>query len=283
VSSTPLWPIYQLSPCRASLWGRTNDQVPDEQVCEVGQTSKSSSSKFVRRGQQPSPRRASLRGRANDQVPAEQVCETGWPTKSLPSKSTRQDERPSPRRTDSQERNMGQHCRPTTRHNITKPRLDRTYSSKRSLADTMEHPRVRRRTYPHWLAGSINSSRGDLITGVSTVAHTPERMRQYPILGVYLRTLDSDVWGMAKDEAVLNRTLNLVVSPLRGTRQVPQRWHRASYKDSYRERTRWNAILGARQCTTLRTTLGGLTIRRQQAVTTPSRIRVPTVKPTLEL
>jgi hypothetical protein len=48
-------------------------------------------------------------------------------------------------------------------------------------------------------------------------------MRQYPILGVYLRTLDSDVWGMAKDEAVLNRTLNLVVSPLRGTRQVPQR------------------------------------------------------------
>jgi hypothetical protein len=131
--------------------------------------------------------------------------------------------------------------------------------------------------------GSVNSSRGDLITGVSTVAHTLERTRQYPILGVYLRMLDSGVWGMTKDEAVPNTTLNLAVSPLRGTRQVPQRWHRASYRDSYTKWTRWNAILGARHCTTLRTTLGGLTIRRQQAEPTPSRIQVPTVKPTLEL
>jgi hypothetical protein len=35
--------------------------------------------------------------------------------------------------------------------------------------------------------------------------------------------LDSDMWGMTKDEAVLNITLNLAVSPLHGTHQVPQR------------------------------------------------------------
>jgi hypothetical protein len=45
------------------------------------------------------------------------------------------------------------------------------------------------------------------------VAHIPERTRQYPIPGVYLRTLDSDTREMTKDEAVLNMTLKLVLSP----------------------------------------------------------------------
>jgi hypothetical protein len=122
------------SPCRASLLDGANVQVLIEKVCETGPTTKSPSSKYARRGEQSSPGRASLRDGVTDQVPAEQVYETGRTTKSL------------------QERNLGRCCRPTSvveRRNITKPRLDRTYSSKRFLADTMEHPRVRRRTYPH--------------------------------------------------------------------------------------------------------------------------------------
>jgi hypothetical protein len=46
------------------------------------------------------------------------------------------------------------------------------------------------------------------------VAHTPERMIQNPILGVYLCVLDSDARGMTEDETVLDTTLNHVVSPL---------------------------------------------------------------------
>jgi hypothetical protein len=86
----------------------------------------------------------------------------------------------------------------------------------------MEHPHVRPRIYPHRLAGPVNSDRGDLSTRVSTMTHTPERTRQYSILGVYLRMLDIDARGMTEDEAVPDTTLNLTVNPLCRTCQVPQ-------------------------------------------------------------
>jgi hypothetical protein len=63
---------------------------------------------------------------------------------------------------------------------------------------------------------------------------------------------------MTEDETVPDMTLNLTISPLCGTRQVPQRRHQASYRDSYTKQTRWNAILGVRQRMTLWTMSGGL-------------------------
>jgi hypothetical protein len=66
-------------------------------------------------------------------------------------------------------------------------------------------------------AGQLRSR--DLSTRVFTVTHTLERTRQYPILGVYLRVLDSDVRGMSEDEVVPDTTLNLTISLLCGTHQ----------------------------------------------------------------
>jgi hypothetical protein len=75
---------------------------------------------------------------------------------------------------------------------------------------------------PSQLTGLTNPSRGGLNTGVSTVTHTSERTRQYPITGVYLCVLDSDLRGMMEDEVVSDTILNLTISLLCGTRQVPQ-------------------------------------------------------------
>lgn len=141
--------------------------------------------------------------------------------------------------------------RDKTQHHQTASRLYIQYQKVSSGHDRTP-PCMPPRSYPHWLAGLVNSGRGDLVTKVSRVAHTPERSRQYPILGIYLRTLDSDARGMTEDETVLNTTLNLSVSPPHGACQVPQHGHRhrTSYRDSYTGWTRWNTILGARQCTT---------------------------------
>jgi hypothetical protein len=46
-------------------------------------STKSPSSKSVRRSDRPNPRRASLRGGATDQVPVEQVCEVEQTTKQI--------------------------------------------------------------------------------------------------------------------------------------------------------------------------------------------------------
>jgi hypothetical protein len=177
-TQTFLWPIYQiladqvcevgrptksppsksarwddrLSPRRARPRGRMTDQVSVEQVCKAGQTTMSLPSKTARRGDRPSPRRASLRGGATDQVPIEQACKGGRTTKSPLSKHARQGKQLRPRRADPRRRNSGRRSRRTTataRHNITKPRPDRTYRTKMSLTDMMEHPRVRLQTCPH--------------------------------------------------------------------------------------------------------------------------------------
>jgi hypothetical protein len=67
----------------------------------------------------------------------------------------------------------------------------------RAQTDTIEHPHVRPQIYPHWLAGPDNSGRGDLSTRFSTVTHTPEKTRQYPIPDVYLHMLD--IWRKGND------------------------------------------------------------------------------------
>jgi hypothetical protein len=84
---------------------------------------------------------------------------------------------------DPQGRNPGRRCWPTTRQNVTKPRPGHTYSTKRHQTNMMEHPRVRRRICPHWLAGPVDSRCGGLSTRVYIVTLTPERTRQCPILG----------------------------------------------------------------------------------------------------
>jgi hypothetical protein len=103
-----------------------------------------------------------------------------------PSESARRGERRSFRWADPQGRNLGRRCRPTTaatRQNVTKPRLGRTYSTKRHQTNMMEHLRVWRRICPHWLARPVDSRHGGLSTRVYIVTLTPERTRQYPILG----------------------------------------------------------------------------------------------------
>jgi hypothetical protein len=75
------------SPCRASLQGRTDDQVPAEQDREAGRTTKTLPSKSSRQSRRPSPCRVSLRGRVDDQVSAEQDCEA-WLTTRPPSNLT---------------------------------------------------------------------------------------------------------------------------------------------------------------------------------------------------
>jgi hypothetical protein len=132
------------------------------------------------------------------------------PTKSLWSKSMRWGDRPSPRRASLWGGANDQ--TPTTvatRRNITEPRPDRTYSTKRPQADTIEHPRVQPRKYPHWVMGPVNSISENLSTGVSTVTLLPERMRQYSISDVYLRMLDSDTRGMMKNEQNWTRSWTL--------------------------------------------------------------------------
>jgi hypothetical protein len=103
---------------------------------------------------------------------------------------------------------------------------------------------------PSLTRGPINSSHRGHNTGVPTVAHTPERTRQYTIPTIYLRVFVNDTRGMTEDKVVPDTTLDLTINPLCVTRQVPQRWNQASYMDSYTERIRWNTALGVRQETT---------------------------------
>jgi hypothetical protein len=172
-----------------------------------------------------------MRGEAADQVPAEQVHEAGRSTKSSPSRPARQGDQhwAYPRG-----RNQGQQCWPTTavtRHKVTKPWSGHTYSTKRHQIDTIEYPRVCPQICPHWLAGPINSSRGGLDTEVPTVTHTPERRDNTPYQAYTYVSLivTQGVWRKMN----LYQTLNLTKIPLCGTRQVLQRWHQASYRNSY--------------------------------------------------
>jgi hypothetical protein len=129
-------------------------KVPSSNSTRLGD--QTPSSKSARRGDRSSLRQASLRDGATDQAPVKQVCEARRSTKPPSSKSMRRSERPNPRRADPQGRNMGRRCWPTTavtRHNVTKPRLGRTYGTKRPQTDTMEHPRV----HP-WIC--LHNSRG---------------------------------------------------------------------------------------------------------------------------
>jgi hypothetical protein len=106
-----------------------------------------------------------------------------------PSKSARRGERPSVRQANPQGGNKGRRCQPVAvaiRHNITKPRSNSTYSTKRSLADTTKHPLVRPRIYPHKLVGPVNPGHKGLSVGVSTVTRIPERMQQVHHTGVYV-------------------------------------------------------------------------------------------------
>jgi hypothetical protein len=124
----------------------------------------------------------------------------------------------------------------------------------------MEQPHVCPRISHLLLTRPVNSSHRSLSTRVSKVTHTPKRTRQYTVPSVYLRVLDSDGRGMTEDEVVSDTTLNLTTRPLCGTRQVPQLWHEASYRDLYTEQTRWNTILGVQQRMTLRTMSGDYAI-----------------------
>jgi hypothetical protein len=105
------------------LSGPFTDQVAMKQVCEAGRTTKSSPSKSVRQGERPSPHRASLLGGVNNQTPAERMHKEGTQADVAMTNATRR--------------------------NIAKPCLNSTYSTKRSLADTMEHPYMRPWIYPH--------------------------------------------------------------------------------------------------------------------------------------
>jgi hypothetical protein len=207
--------MNQLNPRRAILWGGAADQTLVEPVCEAGRMTKYLSSKSARRGDRAYPRRASMQDGLNDQVSTEQVCEAGRPTKPPPSKSARQGDRPSPQwvyevgwtTLSLLSRSTRKELRPTlsthdgrdkTQHHQT---TVRPYLQYQNMPDRHDGtPRVRRRICPHWLVGSVNSSRRGLSTRVSIVTHTPKRTRQYPILGLYLRVLHNHarVWHKMK-------------------------------------------------------------------------------------
>jgi hypothetical protein len=159
---------HTLGEARKPLSGPFSAQVPDEQVCSAGRTTKSlpsmyarrttksSSSKSARRDEWPSPRRAILRSGANKQTLVERVREAGWTTKCPSNRSTRRE----------------------SQANATSPR--------RWRRDMTEHHRMRPRIYPHWLMGPINLDHRGLSTGVSTVTHIPEGTQQVHHTGVYV-------------------------------------------------------------------------------------------------
>ena len=99
--------------------------------------------------------------------------------------------------------------------------------------------------------GPDNPSFKYLIIGVSTVIHTPEGTRQYTVPGIRLRMMEGDAEGMTKDKAVLKMSLNLTMSWLGGTHQVPLRLYQNSYRNPYGKQMRHNAISGVRRRMTL--------------------------------
>jgi hypothetical protein len=66
--------------------------------------------------------------------------------------------------------------------------------------------------------------------------------------------MEGDAEGMTKDEAVLKMSLNLTMSWLSGTHQVPLRLYQNSYRNLYGKQMRHDAISGVQRRMTLQTT-----------------------------
>jgi hypothetical protein len=97
-------------------------------------------------------------------------------------------------------------------------------------------------TYPHWLKGSVNPNHSDLNIGVSTVTHTPEGTWKYVIPSIHQHIMKGNVEGMTEDKVVPKTSLNFTTSRLSGTHQAPLSLYQDSYRNSYGEHTRHDAI-----------------------------------------
>jgi hypothetical protein len=158
--------------------------------------------------------RATLRGGAADQPSVEQPCEAEWPTKPLTSNPVRQSGRPTPGWATQQ----GEGLDPVLPTHISYDKICHhqtmygpwSWRTEGASRGPYHHDRTPPRTVssvsrlPH---GASQPQSGGLSTRVSIVTRIIERIGQYAVQAVCLRTMEGDAVFMMIGEVVPHTTI----------------------------------------------------------------------------